>query len=117
MFGIHPRDSFNTEVRLKIEALLLEAFNGTHAEFSVAIADLRLARVHYIVHTPAADVLDYDEALLETAIARVVRGWSEELHQHLIETRGEEDGNHLFYRYRDAFLWPIVKNLMRAMRY
>ncbi len=98
-----PRDSFNTEVRLKIEALLLEAFNGTHAEFSVAIADLRLARVHYIVHTPAADVLDYDEALLETAIARVVRGWSEELHQHLIETRGEEDGNHLFYRYRDAF--------------
>lgn len=47
--------------------------------------------------------MDYDEALLETAIARVVRVSMRNYINNLIETRGEEDGNHLFYRYRDAF--------------
>ncbi|MCP6675162.1 NAD-glutamate dehydrogenase, partial [Klebsiella pneumoniae] len=39
-----PRDSFSTEVRLKIEKVLMNAFNGASAEFSVQIGDGTLAR-------------------------------------------------------------------------
>ncbi len=98
-----PRDSFNTELRLQIERLLLQAFNGTSTEFSVSVADANLARVHYIIHIHGAELPDYDEDDIEAEIARIARGWSEELHQYLIEVRGEETGNRLSEAYRQAF--------------
>lgn len=98
-----PRDSFNTELRLKIETLLIESFGGLSAEFSVAIADWHLARVLYRIHTPHGSLPDYNEKELEQEIARIVRGWHEELHQALIDHSGEVQGNQLFAHYRDAF--------------
>ncbi|SCK21745.1 NAD-glutamate dehydrogenase [Vogesella sp. LIG4] len=98
-----PRDSFNTEIRLKIEKVLMAAFNGASAEFSVQISDSTLARVHYIIRTQGGHLPQFRENELEADIARVVRGWEEELHQQLIETHGEEKGNLLFNRYRGAF--------------
>jgi glutamate dehydrogenase len=98
-----PRDSFNTEVRLKIEKLLLKAFNGQSPEFAVQIGGGLLARVHYIIRTPAAELPEFSTEALEADIARVVRGWGEEVHQLLLETYGEEQGNTLFNRYKNAF--------------
>ncbi|UGA36703.1 NAD-glutamate dehydrogenase [Chromobacterium haemolyticum] len=72
-----PRDSFNTEVRLKIEKVLMNAFNGASAEFSVQISDGSLARVHYIIRTNAAKLPEFHEADIEAEIARLVRGWVE----------------------------------------
>ncbi|MDF0605114.1 NAD-glutamate dehydrogenase [Neisseriaceae bacterium TC5R-5] len=98
-----PRDSFNTEIRLKIEKALLQAFQGSHAEFSVQISDSSLARVHYIIRTDTVKLVEFNVSEIETEIARLTRGWVEQLHQLLIETHGEEQGNVLFNRYRNAF--------------
>ncbi|MDC7714251.1 NAD-glutamate dehydrogenase [Vogesella sp. LYT5W] len=98
-----PRDSFNTEIRLKIEKVLMSAFNGAAAEFSVQISDSPLARVHYIIRVQGGQLPQFHEHELEKDIARVVRGWEEELHQQLLEAHGEEKGNLLFNRYRGAF--------------
>ncbi|MGR2681147.1 NAD-glutamate dehydrogenase [Chromobacterium haemolyticum] len=109
-----PRDSFNTEVRLKIEKVLMNAFNGASAEFSVQISDGSLARVHYIIRTNAAKLPEFHEADIEAEIARLVRGWVEELHQLLVETHGEELGNALFNRYKGAF--PVAYREEFAVR-
>ncbi len=98
-----PRDSFNTEVRLKIEQVLRRAFGGSSCEFSVQIGDGMLARVHYIIRVPTSTLPAYRESEIEAEIARVVRGWSDELHGLLVEAGGEEGGNALFARYADAF--------------
>ncbi|GGY24267.1 NAD-glutamate dehydrogenase [Paludibacterium paludis] len=98
-----PRDSFNTEVRLKIEKVLVNAFNGQSTEFSVHIGDETLARVHYIIRTASGALPAFREQDIEAEIARVVRGWLEELHQQLIEAYGEEKGNLQFNRYKSAF--------------
>ena len=98
-----PRDSFNTEIRLKIEKVLMTAFNGASAEFSVQISDSPLARVHYIIRVQGGELPQFREHELERDIARVVRGWEEELYQLLLEAHGEEKGNLLFNRYRGAF--------------
>ncbi|OHX11369.1 glutamate dehydrogenase [Chromobacterium sphagni] len=109
-----PRDSFSTEVRLKIEKVLMNAFNGSSAEFSVQIGDGTLARVHYIIRTNAPKLPDFHEADIEAEIARLVRGWSEELHQQLVESHGEERGNALFNRYKDGF--PVAYREEFAVR-
>lgn len=99
-----PRDSFNTELRLKIEKLLVDAYHGSSVDFNVTISDVRLARVHYIIRTSSAEVLqEISEAEIEEKITHIVRGWGEELHQQLLGSYGEEAGNRLFYCYRSAF--------------
>lgn len=98
-----PRDSFSTEVRLKIEKVLRNAFRGNSTEYSVQIGDGTLARVHYIIRTNASDLPGFRESDIETEIERLVRGWLEELNQQLIEAHGEEQGNQLFNRYKPAF--------------
>jgi glutamate dehydrogenase len=109
-----PRDSFSTEVRLKIERVLLNAFHGTSTEFSVQIGDGMLARVHYIIRTNASKLPAFRESDIETEIERLVRGWLEELHGQLIESHGEEGGNQLFNRYKQAF--PVAYREEFAVR-
>ncbi|TDR71423.1 NAD-glutamate dehydrogenase [Paludibacterium purpuratum] len=109
-----PRDSFSTEVRLKIERVLLNAFQGNSTEFSVQIGDAMLARVHYIIRTNAAKLPTFRESDIETEIERLVRGWTEELHQQLIEAHGEEEGNRLFNGYKQAF--PVAYREEFAVR-
>ena len=109
-----PRDSFSTEVRLKIEKVLVSAFKGSSAEFSVQIGDGTLARVHYIIRTSSADLPAFREREIEAEIERVVRGWQEELHRQLIESHGEEAGNRLFNRYKPAF--PVAYREEFAVR-
>lgn len=96
-----PRDSFNTELRLKIERYLMQTLGGVHAEFNVMITDWRLARVTYRIRTSTRP--NIDNAQLEQHIAQMVRGWSEELRQALIDARGEAIGNQLFAQYSEAF--------------
>lgn len=98
-----PRDSFSTEVRLKIEKVLMLALNGSAAEYSVAISDTHLARVHYIIRTPAGALPDFDAQAIELDIARIVRGWGDELHHQLVDSYGEGRGNVLFSQYQNAF--------------
>ncbi|AXE36510.1 NAD-glutamate dehydrogenase [Chromobacterium phragmitis] len=109
-----PRDSFSTEVRLKIEKVLMNAFNGNSAEFSVQIGDGTLARVHYIIRTNASKLPEFHVADIEAEIARLVRGWTEELHQQLVEAHGEEQGNGLFNRYKNGF--PVAYREEFAVR-
>ena len=92
----------------------MNAFNGTSAEFSVQISDSSLARVHYIIRTNAAKLPEFHESDIEAEIARLVRGWVEELHQLLVETHGEEQGNALFNRYKGAF--PVAYREEFAVR-
>ncbi|WP_199153628.1 NAD-glutamate dehydrogenase [Chromobacterium sp. ASV23] len=109
-----PRDSFSTEVRLKIEKVLMNAFDGASAEFSVQIGDGTLARVHYIIRTNASKLPEFHEGDIEAEIARLVRGWVEELHQQLVEAYGEERGNGLFNRYKEGF--PVAYREEFAVR-
>ena len=97
-----PRDSFSTEVRLKIEKILMHALNGSAAEYSVSISDTHLARVHYIIRTPGP-LPAFDALGIEQDIARIVRGWGDELRQQLIDSHGEARGNTLYSQYQHAF--------------
>ena len=41
-----PRENYTTELRRKFQWILLEAFNGSAAEFDVLLTDAALARIH-----------------------------------------------------------------------
>lgn len=87
-----PRDRFNTDVRLRIEALLKESLQGEHIDSSVVLGDSPLAQVHLIVRSRSGSSVEIDSAGLEERLAHVLRNWQDDLREILIGRHGESEG-------------------------
>jgi glutamate dehydrogenase len=98
-----PREKYTTSVRHKVEAILLEAFDGHAIDSSVQIFDSPLARVHFIVRTAPGDRPRINIADIESAIAEVVVTWTDRLRDELDDAFGQDDGHRLFRKYGSIF--------------
>jgi glutamate dehydrogenase len=98
-----PRDHYTTQIRERFAEILSKAFDGTIAAFYTQMSDSVLARLHFIIKTERGQVPEVDLAELEHRLADTARSWADKLHQALVEARGEERGNALLRRYRNAF--------------
>jgi glutamate dehydrogenase len=98
-----PRDRHNTELRLKMEEILAEAFGGTTTAFSTQLGDQPLARAHFIFQTDPGEIPPYDVRQLEERLAHETRTWADRLRRTLVEAHGEEKGLAVLRRYEDAF--------------
>ncbi len=101
-----PRDRFATAVRLRITKLLSETLKADNIDFFVMVGESPMARLHLIARTPAGTRHEYNADALEREVARIVRGWHDELQQNLIEHYGEERGNTLLRKY--ALALPLA---------
>ena len=98
-----PRDRYNTQVRERIQKILLDALCGISVESAVEISESALARVHFIVRTPQGTVPRVQVGVLERRIADAVRTWGDHLRVQLVDRFGEEEGLALLREYADVF--------------
>jgi glutamate dehydrogenase len=98
-----PRDRYNTENRLRIQRILQQQLHGRSVEHTAYVTESILARLHIIIYTNPDDVPDYDVRAIEKRLAETTRSWTDDLQVALLDQCGEEAGNRLFQRYRDAF--------------
>ncbi|WP_300451538.1 NAD-glutamate dehydrogenase [Accumulibacter sp.] len=94
-----PRDRFDTTVRERISALLYDTLAAERVDYFITLGEARLARLHFIARTPVGSRYRYDAEAIERQVARIVRGWTDELKQNLVGHFGEERGNSLLRRY------------------
>lgn len=93
-----PRDRFNTDMRLRIEAMLKRELHGEHIDSSVTLGgESPLAQVHLIVRPKSGEAAREDISAVETAhieaeLSRIVRNWQDDLREQLIDRHGEERG-------------------------
>ncbi len=98
-----PRDRFNTELRLQVEAILEAAFHGKVTSYYTQVSDSPLARLHYIVQTRPGKLPPYDVKQIETQLAEAARTWSDHLYEAMMSGEEGERRVRQFKRYRDAF--------------
>ncbi len=98
-----PRDRYNTEVRQRIEKIVLEGFDGRSVESQVQISGSHHARVHVVVRTDTDSRKKVDLTALERRIAEAALTWGDRLRDILVENKGEAAGLALASRYRRAF--------------
>ncbi|MGH8657600.1 MAG: NAD-glutamate dehydrogenase [Gammaproteobacteria bacterium] len=98
-----PRDHYNTDLRDRMQAILLASFEGDSVDFTVSLSESVLARLNFVVRTQPGRVIPPEVKILEERIANAVRPWQDELAQGLIQSHGEEAGKDLFTCYRQAF--------------
>ena len=84
-----PRENYNTEIRLKLQDLLLQACGGDSVDFNLQLSESTLARLHMLVRTPdGAARRTLDLKALEAQIAAVQRPWEEGVFEQLAATQG-----------------------------
>jgi glutamate dehydrogenase len=98
-----PREIYNTDLRIKIQTILAEAFHGSISTIYTQVQDAPLARIHIIVKTTPGAVPEVDEQEIDRKITDASRTWADNLRDALIARWGEEKGNHFAYLYGDAF--------------
>ncbi len=98
-----PRERYTTGVRRRIEEALTHALHGESLDFSVRLTESVLARLYFIIRIRRGQTVEVDAFELEAKLAEATRSWSDELHDCLLDSFGEEQGNQLFGRYAEAF--------------
>lgn len=97
-----PRDQYDTSLREKYMAILMEELDGESVDFTTYISDAPMARVHFIVRTKGeAPRIDVEE--VETRLVKASRQWSDDLLVALNEAFDESRAYELYHVYREAF--------------
>jgi glutamate dehydrogenase len=101
-----PRESYATELRVKCQQILMQAFGGSSAEFDVLLGEGALARIHFVIRTEPGAGRSFDRSALkalEAQLAQAARRWSDLLRDALVDAEGEARGLALFKRWAGAF--------------
>ena len=99
-----PRDRYNTTVRLRVEALLREAFDAERVEHTTRVDDSPLAQLHFVVRVPRdAAIPAVDEAELQRRLEDAIRTWEAAVVDELHHVHGEEGAAEILGRYGSAF--------------
>jgi glutamate dehydrogenase len=98
-----PRENYTTELRRRFQQILIEAFDGSTADFDVLLTDAVLARIHITVRTTPGKVREVDRRAIEAQLAAVARRWEDDLRQALNDEEGEARAAPLYKRFGSAF--------------
>lgn len=98
-----PKDNLNTDLIRRIRNLLVEAFNGQEVSFDTYFPESVLARIHYVLRVEGKKKQSVDVKALEQKLIDVARSWQDDFHDSILEAFGEERGNQLLIKYKNAF--------------
>ena len=98
-----PRDRYTTQIRLRIEEILMRAFDGKSLKSTVQLSESNLARVHTIVRIKPGSKPKVSIIGIENEIIDAVRSWEDHLQDILVERFGEARGLQLKQMYGEHF--------------
>ena len=106
-----PRDRFNTEIRQRIEALLMRELKGERLDTTIQIGESPLAQLHLIIRPRSGEKVQVEHGALEAELTRIVRNWHDELREKLLAQHGEEQGLRLLQRFGRALPAGYVESV------
>ncbi|MBB6118738.1 NAD-glutamate dehydrogenase [Nocardiopsis algeriensis] len=90
-FVYMPRDEYSTRVRLEVQKVLTDAFQGASTDHNVMIGAAPLARLYLVVRAQHGQTLaDIDQYALEEKVRRAARSWDSDLADALAEAFGPD---------------------------
>jgi glutamate dehydrogenase len=98
-----PRDRYTTDLRLKMQAILMEELHGVSADYAASMSESVLVRVHFIVRLAPQAPADYDAERIEARLAAATRSWRDDFADALLSQCGEALAAELGSTYADAF--------------
>ena len=98
-----PRDRYTTEVRVKLQDILLTELGGHAIDYTVHSSESVLTRLHFVVRVPPGQPLPtVDPARIETLLAAAIRSWTDDFADALVSEYGEERATAMYRKYATA---------------
>ena len=110
-----PRDRYNTEIRLRIEAMLKDALHADRVDSTIQLGDSPLAQLHILVRPRKGEVVAVDAARIDAKLSAIVRNWQDDLRELLVSRHGEERGLALASRYGRALPAGYIEKVSAAV--
>ena len=98
-----PRDRFNAELRLRLQDLFMQRFNGTSVDYHLALGETDPAQIHFRIHITEGQIPEVSFAELEQEVIALARTWEDRLRERLIAQHGEELGTAQSARWESRF--------------
>ncbi|MBY8934397.1 NAD-glutamate dehydrogenase [Pseudomonas fluorescens] len=98
-----PRDIYSTEVRQKIQQVLMERLKASDCEFWTFFSESVLARVQLILRVDPKNRLDIDPVLLEKEVVQACRSWQDDYAALTVESFGEAHGTNVLADFPKGF--------------
>ncbi|NWC08161.1 NAD-glutamate dehydrogenase [Pseudomonas agarici] len=98
-----PRDVYSTEVRQKIQQVLMDRLKATDCEFWTFFSESVLARVQLILRVDPKNRLDIDPILLEKEVVQACRSWQDDYASLVVESFGEAHGTSVLSDFPKGF--------------
>src|SRR5690554_1688491 len=98
-----PRDIYNTELRLKVETVLMESLEAEDIEFVTHFSESVLARVQFTIRVPQVENRTLPIAEIRQKVIEMAQSWRDGLSGALTEACGEEQGNELYRNWAGGF--------------
>ena len=110
-----PRDRYNTEMRLRVEAMLKDALHADRVDSTIQLGDSPLAQLHMLVRPRRGEAVDVDAAGIDAKLGAIVRNWQDDLREQLVSRHGEERGLALANRYGRALPAGYIEKVSAAV--
>ena len=103
-----PRDRFSTEVRERVQELLVERLQGGGVDYHLSLGERDQAIMHFVIHLARDAALDevaaVDADKLERDITSLARTWRDDLHRELVERHGVAQADDMLDQWADRLL-------------
>ena len=100
---VMPRNRFSSEVRQRVQDLIVEAYGGEILNYHLALGDGEQARLHFHVATEPEAVTRVDLVQLQASVREAIRSWQEKVRAALEEVVESDRALELTRRYGSAF--------------
>jgi glutamate dehydrogenase len=98
-----PRDRYTTPIRLRVQEILRDAFDGVSVDYGATVTESALARLHVVVRIARGGTLpEVDAGRLERKLAATVRSWDDDLAEEAVRKLGGRQARALLEICRDS---------------
>ncbi|WP_416425848.1 NAD-glutamate dehydrogenase [Pseudomonas sp. App30] len=98
-----PRDVYSTEVRQKIQQVLMDRLKASDCEFWTFFSESVLARVQLILRVDPKNRIDIDPLQLENEVVQACRSWQDDYASLTVEAFGEAHGTNVLADFPKGF--------------
>ncbi|MBA1189406.1 NAD-glutamate dehydrogenase [Pseudomonas entomophila] len=98
-----PREIYSTEVRQKIQQVLMDRLQATDCEFWTFFSESVLARVQLILRVDPKNRIEIDPQQLEHEVVQACRSWNDDYSALVVESFGEGKGTNVLASFPKGF--------------
>ncbi|MBS7661009.1 NAD-glutamate dehydrogenase [Pseudomonas lalucatii] len=98
-----PRDVYSTEIRQKIQQVLMERLQASDCEFWTFFSESVLARVQFILRVDPKSKVQIDPQRLEQEVVQACRSWKDDYASLIVENFGEAQGTNVLAAFPSGF--------------